>query len=187
MRFVSKNSNLMVVLKPGLPGSHLTGQQPVTGIYVRFQNGIVDVKDEKMIEQMKAHPAFEQDFIAVDEKELDPFAYNREDIEPIHFIKEIKYGHIDGAKKTQRPAKISPELQNFIKDEATNMAKAMLPGMMKEFLNQMKAQQEDPSMMKAPEEDVEVAEEEKTDTNVKMDKKPKGKIKKDETEDALAV
>lgn len=177
----------MVVLKPGFPGNHLTGQAAVTGIYVKFQNGIVDIKDESMIEKMKLHPGFDRDYICVEEKEKDPYAYNRDEVEPVHYIKELKYGHVEGTQKSPRAAKISPELQKFIEEQATNLAKAMLPGMMKEFIQQMKNAPSNPSEMKKLEEVDSVANDEDTDTNVKIDKKPKGKIKKDETEDAPTV
>lgn len=177
MRFVSKNANLMVVLKPGLPGSHLTGQAPVTGIYVKFQNGIVEIKDEQMINQMKMHPAFNQDFIAVEEKDLDPFANTRSDIEPVHNIKELQFGHIVGGKKSVSPVRISPELQSFIEQQATNMAKAMLPGMMKEFMTKMK---EEMSTTEESSEGVAAEEDEETEIKETIEETPKVKSKKGE-------
>lgn len=169
MRFVSKNANLMVVLKPGLPGNHLTGQNPVTGIYVKFQNGIVDVKDEKMIEQMKNHPGYNLDYISVEDSEVDPYAGERTDLEPAHNIKEIQFGHIVGSKKTNTPVKLPPEMKKFIEAEAIKMAKAMLPDMMKEVFSQMKN----------PSSEVEAeVNDENTETNVMIEEKPKSKSKK---------
>lgn len=132
----------MVVLRPGLPGNHLTGTAPVNGIYVKFQGGIADVKDDKFIEMMKNHPAFGQDFIMIDEQMEDPFAYQRKEVEPAHTIQEIKYGYSEKAIGSAKNTKLNPEIQKMLQEEAAKMAKAMLPGMMKSFLEEMKKESE---------------------------------------------
>lgn len=146
MQFVSKNSNLRIVLKPGLPANPMIGVPATTGIHVKFNNGIVDVKDEEHIKMMLAHPGFNADFIAVNEQGQDPFAYGREEIEPVHVIQQIKYGHVDGAMRSERPVKISPELQAFIDAKAMETARKMVPGMVDDiltkFAEEAKAKQE---------------------------------------------
>lgn len=142
MRFVSKSSNLMVVLKPGLPGSTVTGQLPVNGIYIKFSAGTVDVKDEKLVEMLKNHPSFGVDFIAVEDNLSDPYKHHREDVEPAHIIQEMKYGHAGETMGSKKNIKLSPEVKKLLEEEAVKMAKDMLPGMMKEFLTQMKNEQD---------------------------------------------
>lgn len=133
MKFVSKSSNLMVVLKPGIPGNHLTGQAPVTGLYVKFSNGIVDVKEETLIEKMKLHPGFGVDYIALEEEAAsDPYAHYRKEVEPDHVITEIKYGHVEKSITPKKEYKMPPELTAMIKDEAKKIALAMLQEMSKE-------------------------------------------------------
>jgi hypothetical protein len=145
MKFVSRNSNLMVVLKPGLPGNHLSGTAAVTGVYVKFQNGQVDVKEDSLIEMMKKHPAFNTDFIAVEEniKDEDPYAYYRSEIEPTHVVSEIKYGHVEKAVSSAPKRKMPPELEAMIKAEASKMAKEMLPDLIRETIQSMKTENKD--------------------------------------------
>ena len=72
MRFVSKSANLMLVLKQGFPGNHMTGTAPISGVYIKFQNGIVDVKEQSLIDLMLKHSGYNIDFISAEE-EKDPF------------------------------------------------------------------------------------------------------------------
>lgn len=126
-KFVSKNSNYMVVLKPGVEGNRALGTHAVSGLYVKFQSGVVDVKEESVIALLRAHPSCGTDFIEVKEKELDPFADTREEIEPTHYSTEINYGHAE--KKVGRPAKVklTPQMKKLIEGEAMKM----LPGLLK--------------------------------------------------------
>ena len=64
-KFVSKVSNYMVVLAPGIPGSTITGQQAKSGLYVRFQGGTVDVKEESIAGLLRRHPDFNIGFIEI--------------------------------------------------------------------------------------------------------------------------
>lgn len=139
MKFVSKQQNLSVTLKPSFPGNHLTGTPPVNGISARFKDGILEVKDENIIELLKLHPGFNLDYIAIDEDETDPFMYMRNDSEPSHVIQEINYGHVEKSVGNKKPFKLSPDIRKALQDEAMEMAKKMLPGMleqaMKEIIN----------------------------------------------------
>lgn len=138
MKFVSKNSNLRIVLSPGIPANQLAGVAGKPGMYVKFQNGIVDVKDEDIIQKMHAHPGFNVDFIAVDENGEDPFASTREEIEPVHVIQEIKYGHAENKRfSPNAKAKIDPQIQKLVDDLAMKKVNEMLPKMVEETVKKM--------------------------------------------------
>lgn len=140
MKFISKSSNYMLVLKPGIPGSSVTGQASQPGIYVRFRDGIVEVKDQDMIDRMKTSDGFRNgDFIGVDDHGEDPFADTRTPSEPAHIISEIKYGHVEGRKMTEVPVKLPASAKKLIEREAVKMAKAMLPDLLKEAIREMTA------------------------------------------------
>jgi len=125
-KFVSKNSNYMLVLRPGVEGSRVLGTQSVPGLYVKFQAGSVDVKEEALIEMLRKHPGFGTDFLEVKEAEVDPYATDRVGIEPEHVTTEIKYGHA-GKKVGGVKTKISPEMRKMIEKEAIKM----IPGILK--------------------------------------------------------
>ena len=125
-KFVSKNSNYMIVLRPGTEGNRSLGTHSVSGLYVKFQSGVVDVKEESVIEQLRAHPSFGTDFVEIKQDEIDPFIDARTEIEPIHVTSEIKYGHAEG-KKASGFVKLSPQMKKLIEGEALKM----LPGLLK--------------------------------------------------------
>lgn len=149
MRFVSKSSNLTVILKPSFPGNHLTGTAPVNGVFVKFIQGACEVKDEAIVELMLKHPACNSDFIPIEEVEPDPYAYLRDETEPSHVITEINYGHAEKSVGNRKPFKISPEIRKALQSEAVEMAKAMakdmLPGMLKEAMSGMMQGSDDES------------------------------------------
>ena len=137
VKFVSKNSNLMIVLKPGVPGSTITGQQPTPGIYVRFQGGVVDVKEESIINMLRGHKGMGSDFIEIKQSEVDPYEYTRQDIEPIHNITEMEYGHIGKKISSKGKTILSPELKKLIENEAVKMLPDILkknPKILKDIL-----------------------------------------------------
>lgn len=135
MKFVSKNSNLMVVLKPGLPGNAMLGTSSVNGIYVRFQAGVADVKEQSIIDLMKSNAAFNRDYICADD-EIDPYEHMRNDVEPKHTISNINYGHVEKSVSTPKSNALSPELKAFLHEHASRMAneimKEALPGLVQE-------------------------------------------------------
>ncbi len=135
MRFVSKSTNLMLVLKPGYPGNIQLGTPATSGIYVKFQNGVVEVKEPSIIDLMIKHPGYNIDYISAESE--DPYEYQRNDSEPSHVLTEIKYGHAEKAVGSRKPTRLSPEIKALLQEEATRMAHAMLPGMMKEVLSQI--------------------------------------------------
>lgn len=143
MKFVSRSSNYMLVLKPGVPGNQITGTPPVPGVYVRFRDGIVEVKEEELIHLMKASQGFKNgDFIAVDEHGEDPFKDERTGLEPEHIITELKYGTPEGRKVGETKGKLPPAVKKMIQAEAVKIAKEMLPGMVEEVLMAAKASKE---------------------------------------------
>jgi|ERR1035437_958334 hypothetical protein len=136
MKFISKNSNLRIVLRPGLPAAPLAGRDAMPGIYVKFQDGIAEVKDEEYIKMMLRHPAFNSDFIAPDNG-IDPFAHRRSEIEPAHVIQEMKYGTVVGVQSSAKRAPLSPEMKKMINDLAEARMKEILPSAIEHAVKQM--------------------------------------------------
>lgn len=126
-KFVSKNSNYMVVLKPGIEGNRALGTHAISGLYVKFQAGVVDVKEESIIKMLREHPSFGIDFIEVKENETDPFIDAREEAEPAHIMSEVRYGHVEKTTGNIPKLKLTPQLKKLVEDEAVKM----LPGLLK--------------------------------------------------------
>lgn len=123
MKFISKNSNLRVVLVHGIPGSSVTGAQPIPGLSVKFEDGVAVVKDPVVQEKMMAHPSFNQDFILADETGTDP--YSRKSSEPEHDIQEIQFGHVGKSLNPKPAVTLTPEIKKVLMDMASEMAKPM--------------------------------------------------------------
>lgn len=160
MKFFSKNANLMVVLRQGLPGNAQLGTTTTPGLYVRFKDGAADLIDEMMIGLMIKHPGFNSDFIKVEEAMADPYAVARKSSEPIHRISEMDHGQ--PKRVTQDPVVISPELraslmamaQEMAKPMAIELTKAMLPGAVEQVIKSMSERADSPVKSKAKSEDV---------------------------------
>ncbi len=154
-KFVSKNSNYMVVLKPGIEGNRNLGTHAVPGLYIKFQSGVVDIKEESIVAQMREHPSFGTDFVEVKQEEVDPFQDVRQEIEPGHVISEIKYGHNEKAAGTLPPAKMSPQLKKLIEGEAMKMLPELLkqnPKVLKDLIMGLAAEMKasEPTKEEAP-------------------------------------
>lgn len=135
MRFVSKNSNLRVILKPGLPAEPLTGRASDPGISVKFLDGMLEVNDEIIIQKLMVCPACKVDFWPVEEGEWkDPFKYQREESEPAHIMTEFKYGRPDRTLSSAKKPKLSPEIEKMLNERAIEIAKELLPGMMEQMI-----------------------------------------------------
>lgn len=130
MKFISKNANLRIVLKPGVAGNPIAGHPAQAGIYVKFQDGIVKVDKEEEINMMRLHPGYNTDFIEAEETLVDPYASSRKEIEPPHVISEVKYGHVEGKKSSPQKVKISPEMTKLLREQAMAMAKEMVQQML---------------------------------------------------------
>ena len=157
-QFVSKNSNYMVVLKTGIEGNRALGTHAIPGLYIKFQSGIVDVKEDAIADMLRAHPSFNVDFLEVKENEVDPFLDTREDIEPAHSIAEVKYGHTEKAVNSPRKAKLTPGLKKLVEAEALKMLPGLLksnPEVLKEIIlglaAEMKSSENKPEDTKTPE------------------------------------
>ena len=169
-KFVSKNSNYMIVLKSGLEGNRALGTHAISGLYVKFQGGVVDVKEEAVIKMLRDHPSYGIDFLEVKESEVDPYADERVDIEPEHVIQKMTYGHSEGLTGTPRSTKLTPQMKKLIEGEAIKMLPGLLksnPQILKDIITSMAAEMK---AKEAPEKEQEPAEEVK-----KSSDKPKNK------------
>lgn len=127
VKFVSKNSNYMIVLKPGVEGNRAIGTHAVPGVYVKFQDGSLSVNQDSIIDMLRTHPSYGMDFLEIKEDELDPFVDNREESEPGHVIQEIRYGHAEKSIGSPAKTKLTPAMKKLIETEAVKM----LPGLLK--------------------------------------------------------
>lgn len=140
-RFISKNSNLRIVLKHGIPPEPITGRLAVPGLYIKFENGVVNVSDEETIKLMMSHDGFNSDFILANEEETDPWKWQRRDKEPAHKLTELKYGHVE---KTLTPKRqldgMSVEkrmlFEKMVEDTAKKIAVPLAKKMLKEVLKE---------------------------------------------------
>ena len=141
MKFISRNANLRIILKPGMPAQPVLGIPAVWSVSVKFQDGLAEIKDEKIIEKMLTHTGYNTDFIVVDEDGNDPFANTRDEIEPGHVLSEIKYGHVERSVGSPKNAKMTPEMQSVLTAMANDMAnkkiKEMLPSLIEDTMMKM--------------------------------------------------
>ena len=133
-KFISKNANLRVVLKHGIPAEPLTGRQAVPGLYVKFENGIVNIDDEDTVKLMIGHSAFNQDFILVEEGQIDPYLIQRREKEPEHNLTEIEYGHVGKTATPKSPVKLTSEQERLLKEMAIKIANQIAPEIAKKML-----------------------------------------------------
>lgn len=132
MKFISKFANYRIVLRPGIPGNRAVGTQAVPGLYVKFESGIAEIKNEETIELMKKHPAFLRgDIMTPEDGVTDPFAGARKDSEPVHNMVNIEYGHVGKNINPKPPTKLNADQMKAIKsvaaELAVNMVKELLP------------------------------------------------------------
>lgn len=137
MRFVSKSSNLCVILKSGIPAEPLTGRPAQPTVSVRFQDGVAEVRDETLIALMLAHPGFDMDFISVSDTAKDPYANSRAEIEPVHVLTDMKYGSPERRTVGKQKVQMTPEMHAAVQSIAAEMAKEMLPDLLKGALKDL--------------------------------------------------
>lgn len=140
MKFVSKFSNYRIVLRQGLPAVPVTGTPAVTGIYVKFEDGILDTSkvptnlgmtEAEICEKLMNHYKFNRDFLLMEENKVDPYALNRRSTEPEHDILTIEHG---GVSKSLNPKMlVDRDKQAVLVATAKEMAKGMFKEMMAEF------------------------------------------------------
>lgn len=134
MKFISKSSNLLIVLRAGLQAQPITGTPARPTVSVRFKDGVAEVQEEELVKLMLAHPGFNGDFISADIDPVDPYAASRQSSEPAHVLTDLKFGTPIARKIEGGGSQMSPELQKMIQSAAAEMAKQMIPGMIKDIL-----------------------------------------------------
>lgn len=144
MKFISKSSNLLIILRAGLPAQPITGTLARPAVSVRFKDGLAEVPDGELTDMMLRHPGFESDFIAAGEIGMeDPYAYMRQANEPQHQITEMKFGTPIGRKVSGGSPALSPEMRKIVQDMAVSLAKEMLPAMVEATLKSIVATRSD--------------------------------------------
>lgn len=152
MKFVSKNSNLLIVLSPGLSAQPLSGTPAKPGVYVKFKGGLYETRDENVIAQMKAHAGFNSDYIAVEDTDKDPYQDFREEQEPTHVLTDIKYGHVEKSVSQPKKVKLTKEMTAIVNQLAMEKVKELLPGMVEATLKSMAKKQEEKKTEESKEE-----------------------------------
>ena len=156
MRFISRNSNLLIVLCPGLPAQPASGLPAKPTVSVRFKDGVADVPEGELCDMMLVHAGFNSDYVSADSTGKDIYASKRTESEPTHVITELKYGTPEKVIVGNSKTKLTPEMQKIVKEAAISLAKEMLPGMIESTLKNI----------------IEAHEQNKKDSEVE---KPKGK------------
>lgn len=142
MKFISKSSNLLVVLRPGMSAQPLTGTPAKPTVSVRFKDGIAIVEQEELVDLMLVHPGFNADYISADEIASDPYAAARKPSEPVHVLTEMKFGTPQNRQVKGNTVQIPAEMQPIISSLAAEMAKAMLPDLLKSVLSSYEKEKE---------------------------------------------
>jgi len=148
MKFISKQTNYLIVLKPGIGENKITGDAGRRMESVRFENGIANVTNDEWIEKLKNHPRYGYDFVAETEGASDPWAETRRETEPAHTQSEIKHGSVAKSKGTPVPVKFTPiqkeAMSKIVKAEAEKLAKEMVKQVLEEQLASAKKTEEKP-------------------------------------------
>lgn len=142
MKFISKNANLRIVLKHGIPSEPITGRGATPGLYIKFENGMVNIENEETQKLMLAHSGFNSDYICAEENNEDPFAHQRREAEPEHDVTEIKYGQIGKNLNPRKGPVMTPEQKKAMTDMAKEMAMQMAPELAKKLLEEMASKKE---------------------------------------------
>lgn len=135
MKFISKNTNYLLVLRQGVGENRHLGIPSVPGLYVRFESNIANIEDKETIDLMMKHKGYGTSFVVAEENK----DWESKSSEPEHILSEVKHGGIEktvGGGKT-----LSPEIKKLLKGEATKMAvemaKEMAPLMAMELVKEM--------------------------------------------------
>jgi len=114
MKFVSKQINLMLTLKPALQREPLTGRPADPGIHVRFAQGLFSTDNDDLITALKNHPSFGYDFVQADSMSEEDMKRNLDKVEPAHVITELKYGTPESVVGEKRMLKLTPEMERYV-------------------------------------------------------------------------
>ena len=96
--------------------------------------------EENIIEMLRANKDFGTNFVEIKQHEKDPYNHTRTEIEPIHNITEIKYGHVEGKTASAKIQVLSPEVKKLIESEAVKMLPDLLkknPKILKDILQNL--------------------------------------------------
>lgn len=148
-----------------MPAEPLTGRLAVHGLYVKFENGVVNVSHEETVQMMLNHPGFNKDYISTEESGgADPYKNTRQENEPVHQITEMQYGHMGKTINAPTPiSRMSVDTQRTIMQIAESMAKEMAPKIAVEILKNIAAQKKEPEkVVEAPKEESAVLESSQT-------------------------
>ena len=124
-------TNLRLILQPSVPSNPYLGTPSIPALFVQFKDGLASIEDEILIEKMMAHKGKGRDFIIVEEGETDPYLHQRAPSEPAHILSEIKNGRVVGRKKENLKKVLPPAIEKMINERATEIAKAMVPEILK--------------------------------------------------------
>jgi len=142
MKFISKSTNLLIVLRPGLSAQPMVGVPAKPTISVRFKDGVADVQQQELVDMMLVHPGFNSDFISSENLPVDPYVANRKSSEPAHEVIEMKYGTPVSRETKGDLPQLSPEMQKLVRASAEEMAKKLLPSMVEHTLKNLVAGKE---------------------------------------------
>lgn len=135
MKFVSKNSNYRITLEPGIPREPLTGRPAKPAIFVKFENGIAEVKDEGLIKKLENHLKYKVDFHPIENEITSANSLNSriKDGEKSHIITEMQYGQPGKTLQSPKKVQLDPEMKEMLKGMAKEMAKEMVGNIIKEM------------------------------------------------------
>lgn len=137
MKFQSKFNNYRVILKSGIPAEPITGRAAVPAVFIKFEDGMVNVDNPELVEKLLNHPKCGQygDFIPIEEVSATNWREKGKN-EPEHDMLNLKHG---GVEKSLNPKKkeLSPELKKLLTEEATKMAKKMAGPMALEIVKEL--------------------------------------------------
>ena len=132
MKFVSKASNYMAILKQGIPSNYALGTPSTPSINVRFENGVANVDDPGHIELMMKHSGMNRDFYVVEDSAKDPFANKRKDLEPGHVIQDLSSGR--PGQSMGSPVKPPEAVVLMATEIAKGMAKEIVKGLVPDLV-----------------------------------------------------
>jgi hypothetical protein len=130
MKFFSKQAVYRLVLDRGIQENKLTGQPPVPGLYILFQDGMANVEDENIIQRLTNHPLYGKDFTSENAEGSEKIK-STSSIEPGHVIQEMKYGTVDKVVSSKPQNAFTPEMMSLLTEMARSMATEMVKTMSK--------------------------------------------------------
>jgi len=143
MNYISKNNNYRVILRSGLPGEPMTGRAAVSGLYVKFVDGIANITDEETNKLMKDHPGFGTDFVEIEDDGKDPWGKVRKESEPQHNIMNIEHGAVGKSLNPVKKPLFTPAQLEAIEELTTKKALEMAPKLAKKIIDNIDSQKPD--------------------------------------------